>query len=315
MSLLTWIGMVVDAMLKSTADKKASAIYRTILRQEGSALLDSILGPLALAVESGSTMHQSMDGIESKVIQLLTLAAKIWTCSNIPQEMPTREWLREYLLVTLGSGVYDAWEKKDLIWAIYNYFTWKKPEKTVNGVVEAIYDLAILAGLPKPADGSNVLPMLLSTYKALGLSGVAGVKNATVIDDAKKKYGDKPLATSARKGNEGDVKALLTAGYKDLEERNWPSDDTALINASYHGLEGAVKALLSAGADKDAKGTFGCTALIEAARQGHEGCVRLLVEAGADRRIRTSHGRGFVVPEYTALTCAKTEAIKKILIS
>ena len=44
MSLLTWIGMVVDAMLKSTADKKASAIYRTILRQEGSALLDSIIG-------------------------------------------------------------------------------------------------------------------------------------------------------------------------------------------------------------------------------------------------------------------------------
>jgi hypothetical protein len=34
--------MVVDAMLKSTADKKASAIYRTILGQEGSALLDSI---------------------------------------------------------------------------------------------------------------------------------------------------------------------------------------------------------------------------------------------------------------------------------
>ena len=122
MSLLTWIGMVVDAMLKSTADKKASAIYRTILGQEGSALLDSILGPLALAVESGSTMHSSREGLESKIIQLLVLAAKIWTSSNIPQETPTREWLRQYLLATLGSGVYDAWEKKDLIWAIYSYF-------------------------------------------------------------------------------------------------------------------------------------------------------------------------------------------------
>ena len=174
MSLNTWIGMVVDAMLKSTADKKASAIYRTILGQKGSALLDSILGPLALAVESGSTMHSSMEGLDSMVIQLLTLAAKIWTCSNIPQELPTKEWLREYLLVTLGSGVYDAWEKKDLIWAIYNYFTWRKPEKTDAGVIEAIYDLAILAGLPiKPIPDSKILPALLSTYKMLGLEEVA----------------------------------------------------------------------------------------------------------------------------------------------
>ena len=130
-----------------------------------------------------------MERLESKVIQLLVLAAKIWTCSNIPQETPTKEWLREYLLVTLGSGVYDAWEKKDLIRAIYNYFTWRKitsvcdppfftpfeaPLKlhrkiplSVNdlvaiyslsetdaGVTEAIYDLAILAGLPdQPVSG------------------------------------------------------------------------------------------------------------------------------------------------------------------
>ena len=178
MSLNTWIGMVVDAMLKSTADKKASAIYRTILRQEGSALLDSIIGPLALAVESGSTMHQSMDGLESKVVQLLVLAAKIWTCSNIPQEMPTKEWLREYLLVTLRSGVYDAWEKKDLIWAVYSYFTWKTPVKSEAGVIEAIFDLAILAGLwNEPISDSlrfhKILPALHSTYKMLGLDGAA----------------------------------------------------------------------------------------------------------------------------------------------
>jgi len=43
--------------------------------------------------------------------------------------------------------VYDAREKKDLIWAIYNYFTWKKFERTVDGVVEAIYNLAVLAGI------------------------------------------------------------------------------------------------------------------------------------------------------------------------
>ena len=216
MSLLTWIGMVVDAMLKSTADKKASAIYRTILRQEGSDLLDSIVGPLALAVESGSTMHSSMEGLESKIIQLLTLAAKIWTCSNIPQETPTKEWLREYLEVTLGSGVYDAWEKKDLIWAIYNYFTWNKPEKTVDGVVEAIYDLAILSGLPKPPDGSKVLPLLLSTYKALGLNEVAGVlnKNGWVVRDGR----------LCRLNRDGDIVHLGRTGYS-AGDTNWKASD------------------------------------------------------------------------------------------
>jgi hypothetical protein len=216
MSLNTWIGMVVDAMLKSTADKKASAIYRTILGQKGSFLLDSILGPLALAVESGSTMHQSLQGLESKVIQLLTLAAKIWTCSNIPQEMPTREWLRQYLLVTLGSGVYDAWEKKDLIWAVYSYFTWKTPVKTEAGVLEAIYDLAMLAGLAKPVDGSNVIPDLLHTYEALSLSE-AVIPAAAEL--AKKKHGDIPLRKASGAGDLTSVKALLNAGYRELEEQ------------------------------------------------------------------------------------------------
>ena len=198
--------MVVDAMLKSTADKKASAIYRTILRQEGSALLDSILGPLALVVESGSTMHSSMEGLESKVIQLLTLAAKIWTCSNIPQEMPTKEWLRECLLVTLGSGVYDAWEKKDLIWAIYNYFTWRKPEKTDAGVTEAIYDLAILAGLPdQPVPGSKILPALQSTYKMLGLKEVADK-----IEWFSREVADKALFSRARRSSRSrDLQKLM----------------------------------------------------------------------------------------------------------
>ena len=50
----------------------------------------------------------------------------------------------------------------------------------------------------------------------------------------------------------------------------------------------------------------GVTALILAACYGHEGCVRLLVEAGADRSLKAKEGA-------TALSCAKTEAIKAIL--
>ncbi len=39
--------MVVDAMLKSTEDRAASAIYKKILGPEAAAALEGLLGPLA----------------------------------------------------------------------------------------------------------------------------------------------------------------------------------------------------------------------------------------------------------------------------
>lgn len=167
--------MVIDTILKSTVNTSVAGIYRRILGPEGSSLLDSILVPLALALQLNSTVHDSAKSLNAKVAQLLILATKKWTSSNVPKETPTTEWLHEYLLITLGSGVYQAWERKDLIWAIYPYFTWKAPIKTDDGVTDAIFDLAILAGLTKPVDGSKILPELFSTYKALGLNEAAEV--------------------------------------------------------------------------------------------------------------------------------------------
>ena len=68
----------------------------------------------------------------------------------------------------------------------------------------------------------------------------------------KKKYGDKPLATAAEKGDEGAVKVLLKNGYDDLEEKDG-YEHTALVNATYNGYAPIVKALLQAGANKDAQ--------------------------------------------------------------
>lgn len=111
---------------------------------------------------------------------------------------------------------------------------------------------------------------------------------------------------------------------------------TALIWAARNGLESTVQALLEAGADKDAQNEVTCwfpqgltcshpscvrsplmlnnplvsqdgdTALIKASWKGYEVLVKLLVKAGANRTIKAKKGT-------TALTCAKTEAIKAIL--
>ena len=132
-------------------------------------------------------MHSTLTRLESTVIQLLVLAAKIWTCSNIPQETPSREWLCQYLTVTLGSGVYDAWEKKDLIWAIYSYFTWKTPVKTEAGVTEAIYDLAIIAGMSDLVYLASIKDISFATcvwIEARGDESLRGQISLALVEDA-----------------------------------------------------------------------------------------------------------------------------------
>jgi hypothetical protein len=45
-------GMLVDALLKSTEDASASAIYKRMLGPKAAGLLDSIMGPLTTAGEN-----------------------------------------------------------------------------------------------------------------------------------------------------------------------------------------------------------------------------------------------------------------------
>jgi ankyrin repeat protein len=201
--------------------------------------------------------------------------------------------------------VYKAWDRKDLIWAVYSYFTWKTPIKTEAGVTEAIYDLAVLAGLPKPVDGSKILPELLPTYKTLGLFNFvaeearkARVKARVVTADlaileaakqAKIKYGNRQgcLVYAVLQEDLPSVNALIATGW-DLEERMGDGSYfvTPLVHAAKRGNQSLLRALLAAGADPSAQEAIGRdddgqTALIMATRYDHKECVRLLVEAGA----------------------------------
>ena len=78
---------------------------------------------------------------------------------------------------------------------------------------------------------------------------------STAAEEAKQKYGKRPLVTSCEKGDQVTTIGLLAAGYDDLEEKdgNGKGWRSPLIWAAILGFESSVRALLDAGADKDAQ--------------------------------------------------------------
>ena len=48
----------------------------------------------------------------------------MWCLPNIPEEAPTRDWLLQYLSTDLNTGIYQAFSKPDIMWAMYSYFCW-----------------------------------------------------------------------------------------------------------------------------------------------------------------------------------------------
>ena len=113
MSLSTWIGMLVDAMIKSTEVPSESAMFKLILGEEGTTLLEEINEPLSLVVATGGVNHESVEGIEFKVAELLNLSTYVWAKPKSHEEGPTRKWLLTYLTVDLPSRAFKAWDMKE----------------------------------------------------------------------------------------------------------------------------------------------------------------------------------------------------------
>ncbi|PNH06893.1 hypothetical protein TSOC_006701 [Tetrabaena socialis] len=144
LSLEAWLGMVVDAMLRSTEDRSASQVYRKILGPEAGQLLDSIMGPLAMAIDTASMLV--VDGLEDKVARLFSTTVDIWHSANALDEAPTKDWLHLYLLEA-DLGVYQAWSEADRVWAVYSYYCWKQVDQgSVDGLAQALRDLVKVAG-------------------------------------------------------------------------------------------------------------------------------------------------------------------------
>ncbi|GIL56975.1 hypothetical protein Vafri_12242, partial [Volvox africanus] len=147
LSLESWLGMVVDAMLKSTEDKTSSVIYKKMLGTKAAGLLEAVLAPLAAAVRVGSVQTPAAEGLETKVAELCMAAVSVWLSPNLLAEAPTSNWLHTYLGEEARSGVYQAWREADRVWAIYSYFCWKQnlDQRSAEGLRIALEDLVDIA--------------------------------------------------------------------------------------------------------------------------------------------------------------------------
>ncbi|GIM06120.1 hypothetical protein Vretimale_10529 [Volvox reticuliferus] len=147
LSLESWLGMVVDAMLKSTEDKTSSVIYKKMLGTKAAGLLEAVLDPLAAAVRVGSVQARAAEGLETKVAELCMAAVSVWLSPSLLAEAPTSKWLHTYLGEEARSGVYQAWCEADRVWAIYSYFCWKQnlDQRSAEGLRIALEDLVEIA--------------------------------------------------------------------------------------------------------------------------------------------------------------------------
>ncbi|PNH01653.1 hypothetical protein TSOC_012438, partial [Tetrabaena socialis] len=139
LSLEAWLGTVADAMLRSTEDRSASQVYRKILGTDAGQLLNSIMVPLVLAIDTACMFVDQ--GLVDKVADLFCTAVDIWHSANALDEAPTQDWLHLYLLEA-DQGVYQAWSEADRVWAVYSYYCWKQVDQgSTDDLAQALRDL------------------------------------------------------------------------------------------------------------------------------------------------------------------------------
>ena len=119
---------------------------------------------------------QSESSLTKRFIHLLSEATKIWAI-YAHDERPDEAWLKTYLETNVPGNDYKAFKSADLVWAIYNYFTFEKPGKSddLKALMDGLQDLkdfVIKAGI-------HMEDWPEETYMALGLRSPATQKNTS----------------------------------------------------------------------------------------------------------------------------------------
>ncbi len=91
-----------------TDDPTEATIYHRIMGADASKLLKTIQVPLIASLKTASMIGEAFKGLESKVAELLVVAAYTWSSSNIPEEAPTIKWLCHYLEKEVAMGMYKV---------------------------------------------------------------------------------------------------------------------------------------------------------------------------------------------------------------
>ena len=124
LTLESWLGMVIDAVFvnaKSKIEQEEATIVVSMLGRKARKLVLTIQSLFIDALEIQAVSISS--DLISKTSRVLILATNRYNCvAKGEEEGPTPSWLHRYLTKEVVSEVYKAWDKKDLIWAVYSYF-------------------------------------------------------------------------------------------------------------------------------------------------------------------------------------------------
>ena len=124
LTLESWLGMVIDAIFIKAKDKtevQEATIVVSMLGKKATKVVVEIQGLYLDSLEA-QVVTLSTELI-SKTAQVLIAATNRYNrVVKGEEEGPTPAWLRHYLSKEIVAGVYKAWDKKDLVWAVYSYF-------------------------------------------------------------------------------------------------------------------------------------------------------------------------------------------------
>ena len=124
LTLESWLGMVIDAIFvkaKSKTEENEATIVVSMLGEKARRLVLSIQSQYLSALEV-QAVNISSDLISKTARVLISATNRYNRVVKGEEEGPAPSWLRQYLSKEVVTEVYKAWDKKDLVWAVYSYF-------------------------------------------------------------------------------------------------------------------------------------------------------------------------------------------------
>ena len=124
LTLESWLGMVIDAIFvkaRSKTEEEEATIVVSMMEKKARKLVPDV-------------QSLYLDSLKAQVVtlstELISKTAKILIAATNrynrvvkgEEEGPTPAWLNRYLSKEIVAEMYKAWDKKDLVWAVYSYF-------------------------------------------------------------------------------------------------------------------------------------------------------------------------------------------------